>query len=245
MTDLILAQSGKAIEEIRKNFWYDGEILESGSPRADIFFNISKELIDNIKSRLGVPSNKKMLLYAPTFRNNPEDNLSACRLDFDRLLKVIEKKFGGEWVALIRFHPNVARHNLTARLVTLSDKILDATHYPDMQELLAASDVLITDYSSTVVEFMLMHKPIFLYTKDIKTYPKERELKQVYFDLPFARNRTEAELFDCIKRYDAAAIRGRVDKFLAAFDSFDDGHASERVVDRIVEVIEGGRADFK
>ena len=237
LTDLMLSPSAKSTAEIPNLFWYDGEILESGIPRTDILFNAEQSLIDRVKSHFGVPPTNRIMLYAPTFRDKPEDNLSACRLDFDRLLKMLKKKFRGEWTLMIRFHPNVARYNLTEQLVALSDKILDATHYPDVQELIAASDMVITDYSGIALDFMLMHKPVFLYATDIDTYPKERGLKQSYFDLPLAHNRTEEELFSCIARYDEKVGRGRIDKFISTFNSFNDGHASTRVVDRIVEVI--------
>ena len=239
MTDLMLSASKRSTEEIRKNFWYDGEIMECGVPNNDILFNRPPDLIDKVKVQLGIPSTNKILMYGPTFRNKPEDNLSACRLDFNQMLEVVAKKFGGEWTLVMRLHPNVASLNLTTRLVTLSDRIVDATKYADTQELLVAADVLVSDYSGIMISFLAMRKPVFICAKDLDTYPKERGLKPFYFELPIEHNKTEAELFDCIAKYDEPTERARVDEFMSKIKSFDDGHASEHVVDRIVEVIDG------
>lgn len=237
ITDLILAGSEMGFDEIRRAFWYDGKILKSGLPRNDIFFNSTLETKSQIKANLGIPNSNQVILYAPTFRDNPAISLDVYKLDCNKLLEVMAKRFGGEWTALIRFHPNIARSNAFGALFTPSSNILDVTQYPDIQELIVASDVLISDYSSVISDFTISHKPVFIFAKDIDTYPEERGLKPIYFDLPYAINKTEEELFKCIESFDATVAESKAGKYLDYLRSYDDGHAAERVVEVIKSVI--------
>ena len=237
LTDLMLAASEEQFTEMRRAFWYDGEIMKSGLPRNDIFFNRSPEFINALKSRLNLPLDRKIMIYAPTFRDKPEDNIANCKINCRSLLEVLKKKFGGDWTILLRFHPNVSNLGLAQSMLDGSKDIIDVTSYPDPQELFVVSDMLISDYSSVIIDFMIMRKPVFLYARDFETYPKERGFKQLYFELPLARNRSEDELFECISQFDEKTTRAAFDTFTRKIGSFDDGHASERVVDRIVSVL--------
>ena len=134
---------------------------------------------------------------------------------------------------------------IAKNLYANSDDIIDVTKYPDPQELVVVSDVLITDYSSLIFEFMIMDKPAFIFAKDIETYPKQRELRPLYFELPPDKNRTESELFDCIKNFDYEAYKLKVKSFISKIGIYDDGHASERMVNVIKSVIEKDRPAAK
>ena len=237
ITDLMLVESQEQFEEFKRAFWYNGEILKCGLPRNDIFFNRTEKFIAGIKKSLNVPANRKIVMYAPTFRDNPAILANIYKLDAKRLAEVLKKKFGGKWLFLIRLHPNVAWVNLTDDLFGDAQNIINVSTYPDMQELLVVADILISDYSSVIYDSMILHNPTFIFAKDFDSYPKERGFKQLYFDLPFKINRTEEELFNCIETFDAAALEPKIKHFLNMVKPFDNGHASEEVVKKIKTVV--------
>ena len=239
ITDLMMVNTQEQFDEFRRACYYDGEILKIGLPRNDLFFKRDEKLIARVRKSLNVPPSSKIIMYAPTFRDNVSNMLDACRLDMKRLLKVMQKKFGGDWTLLMRFHPNVSA--LFEKNSFNSDKIINVTNYPDMQELILISDVLISDYSSVICDFMFCDKPVFIYAKDFDTYPTERGFKPLFFELPYKINKSATELFTCIENFDAAALKPKVQKFIDTVKPFDDGHASEKVVAIIKDVISGNR----
>lgn len=219
---------------MRRSFWYDGEILKSGLPRNDIFFRRDEKLIAQVRHLLGVPPENKIVMYAPTFRDDVAVTAEVCQLDAKKLLAVLERKFGGKWTMLMRHHPNVEQFFAKD---SFGDDVINATGYPDVQELILVSDVLISDYSGLISDFMIIGKPVFIYAKDFDTYPNERNFMPMYFKLPYQVNKSEAELFHCIETFDAAALEPKIKRFIDMVKPFDDGHASERVVERIKLVI--------
>ena len=239
MTDLMIASCQEQFDEFRRAFWYKGEILKCGLPRNDIFFNRSEELVANIRKTINIPADSQIIMYAPTFRDNPKILADVYKFDIEKLFKVLKKKFGGKWTLLMRFHPNVAATAFAKESFNGSENVINVTDYPDMQELILVSDVLISDYSSVIYDFMISDKPVFIFAKDYDTYPKERGFKQTYFDLPYKINRTEDELFTCIKTFNKTKSEPAIKKFLDDVKPFDTGHASAEVVKRIADVIEG------
>ena len=237
ITDLMLADSELGFEVMSQSFWYAGEIMKCGLPRNDIFFRRDDKIISRIRENLNVPAKNKIIMYAPTFRDNPAAFAEVYDFDAKRLLKTFEKKFGGKWTLLIRFHPNIAGTDFAQKFLAGSENIINVTNYPDMQELIIASDVLISDYSGVIYDFMLCGKPVFIFAKDYDDYPKERGFKQLYFDLPYKVNRTENELLNCIRTFNAKSLKSKIKRFMEVVKPFDNGHASEAVVARIKAVI--------
>ncbi len=230
ITDLMLADTQYGYNVMSKVFYYDGEILKVGLPRNDLFFQRDEKLIAQIRQVSGIPEGNKVIMYAPTFRNDPATTAAVCRLDTQRLLKVMRKRFGGDWTLLVRHHPNVAGYFVKE---SFGDNVINATAYPDIQELILIADVLISDYSGVICDFMFTGKTVFIYAKDFDTYPNERGFKPLYFELPYRVNRSEAELFADIKTFDAAALEPKVKQLIDKIQPFDTGHASEEVVKRI------------
>ena len=238
ITDLMLVSSDEQFDEFRRAFWYTGEILNVGLPRNDIFFRRDDDLVVRVRKTLHVPPENKIAMYAPTFRDDKSTS-DVYKFDAEKFLDALRKKFGGEWTLLVRFHPNVANTDF-AKQTFDGGKIVNATAYPDMQELIVVSDVLVSDYSSVIYDFMISSKPVFVLAKDFDAYTKERGFKQLYFDLPYKICRTEAELFDCVATFDEATVEPAIKKFLDNIKPTDNGHASEVVVDRIKAVVENG-----
>ena len=154
-----------------------------------------------------------------------------------KLKDVCQARFGGKWIVVVRLHPNVADK---AGMFEYGDDVVNGTRIDDAQRLSLAADILITDYSSIVEEFVIQRKPIFLYAPDLDEYvTKERQLRELYFRLPFPRCRTEEALQRAIADFDDKAYQTALGDFVERdYRVFDDGHASERVVDLIERLME-------
>ena len=117
-----------------------------------------------------------------------------------------------------------------------SDNLVPVTDYPDMQELMAAADVLVTDYSGSMFEFMLTGKPVFLLAKDLQEYlAEERELYFAFEDLPFPMAQNEKELAALISSFDSEEYGEKCRTFMDAIGMKDDGRGAEVIADVILE----------
>ena len=223
--DLILSGCKFSTEIFRRSFWYDGEILESGTPRCDVLLSPTDENRKKVRARYGIPAEEKLALYAPTFRQNRASDFQG--LDFNRLRAALEE--GGErWTVGARLHPNVLSDAACEGAVPMSD-------YSDMQELIAAADLLITDYSSCMFDMAIAGKPCILYVPDLEEYlEKERGLYFEIGSLPFPTAGNMEELVGVIRRFDRGEYQKRLGSFLDSIGSFEDGNAAKRVCEYIL-----------
>lgn len=231
MIDLMLSNSRFCTDMYRRAFWYEGEILECGSPRVDILFSCASDQKIQIKKKLGLQAEDHIILYAPTFR---KDKGTECyRIDFKRILEALSRD-GSEWKFAVRLHPNIADQ---ADFLQYDDDIMNATSYPDMYELMAVSDILITDYSSVMFEAGFVKKPVFLFATDIEDYKQDRNF---YFDLeqlPFPLATTNEELISRIEHFSKSEYEASVVEFNQSLGLKETGHASEKVAEWILQVI--------
>lgn len=230
MANLFLSNSTYCTEMYRRAFWYDGEILECGTPRCDQLFT------KNLKSKpihdyFQLNPNVKILLYAPTFRNNHQN---CYDIDFESLYRLLCKKFEEEIKIIVRMHPNISSLDYGFKF---NDYILNGTEYPDMYELLSECDMMINDYSSSMFEFSFLKKPIWLYATDIKEYKQNRGF---YFDLeelPFPIAKNNEELLKNIEEYDYTKYVDKLNVFLGRLGIKEKGIASKIVVAKILKKI--------
>lgn len=230
-TDYFLSNSKKETQEYIDNFWCECEILEVGFPRNDVLFQRNRDKIDSIKNSIGVKNGNKLLLYAPTFRDNYDT--SAYISDLNKLKHELDN-LGNKWTILVRLHPNAEKY---ANIYAYNEGCINVTSYPDMQELLLVTDVLITDYSSSMFDFSILNKPVFLYATDIKEYTEMRGLKTLYYSLPFSISTDEDNLIDNIRNFSAEVYKEKVDNYMKEYGNFDDGHATERVCELIKSLL--------
>ena len=226
--DLMISNSTRTTEIYRKAFWYHGEVFEYGSPRNDVLFSdyfLNKE---KVKKYFGI-RNQKIVLYAPTYRVNYR--IDEFRLNYEKMLQALEKKYSGEWVVLVRMHPS----NLcdADKVTKYSDKIKNASKYSNMQELLVASDVLITDYSSCMFDFATTRKPCFLYATDVEKYREERDYYFELEDLPFPLAENNEKLEENILNFDEEVYQKKLNELFEQVGLCETGHASEKVADYI------------
>jgi len=216
---------------IRGAYQYRGEVLECGLPRNDDLLDPDPAAAGRVKQALGIAPEKKVLLYAPTFRNS--HSLDLYDVDFPRLKAALERRFGGEWVILLRMHYYMAHKAMAAK----ADFLVNATDYPDMQELLLASDVLLTDYSSCMWDFSLMHRPCFLYARDIAEYRGERDFYTPIESWPFPLAADNDQLEQVIADFDEERYRAAVDRHHADLGSTESGTAARQCARRIAEFL--------
>lgn len=236
-SDLFLTASHFYTQVYRDSFFYEGEVMECGAPRNDVFFgdNTIKELV---YQKFGLASDKKILLYAPTFREIIANSYQKYDLDMKRILDALSQRFGGEYVLVYRFHHYLYAQGMPQNYFAGA---IDATYYPDIQELLVAADVVITDYSSLMWDFSLKRQPVFLYQNDDKEYENDRGFYSPVTEWPFPKAHTQDELVGVIKNFDNHAYKEDLNKFLHKYGSCDDGHAAERVVKRIMDEVNKDR----
>ena len=237
-TNAIVSGNIQFKEIIKQSFWLPKEctILEYGLPRNDIYFK-GDDFRDRLKKKMGFSLNDKILLYAPTFRDNMD--VACYNLDFRIIREILCQIDSMSWKIIIRLHPNISSKS---DMFQYDDNIINGSSYPDQQELNMISDVLITDYSSIMGDFILMKKPVFLYVPDLEKYSSlnnGRGLREMFYKLPFSLSSNQEELETCITIFDEAKYNGELGTFMKDYYcTFGDGHSSEHIVDYLKEVCE-------
>lgn len=232
MADLLISNSKYCTNFYKKYFWYDGEILECGCPRNDIIVNNDAKVIKKVKKYYKIKDDVKICLYAPTFR--ADGSLEPYNIDYSSLISELEKRFSGKWMLLIRLHPNISA--LAGNIKGYGENIINATDYPDMQELLVASDFMITDYSSCIFDYALSNKPALIYATDIEEYSKDRDFAIKIEDTPFPLARNNKELKKIISKFDIEKYKSNVDKFYNKMGIKETGKSSKKIADLIFEI---------
>lgn len=208
-----------------------GEIYKLGKPRDVVFYQPRKPFVEKVKSFYEIPSENNILLYAPTWRS---DKRCCCyNIDIKLLKKSLKKRFGGEWSILIKSHTNMKKKIFSA--LYDSEEVINATNYPDMQELLAASDILISDYSSCLPEFIISRRPSFIYAADLEKY--EDGFYYPLSTLPSPIAADNGELSDNILNFDYSEYKQKAENFLEFAGYSDDINSAKRIIDFILDKI--------
>ena len=173
----------------------------------------------------GIPENHKLLLYAPTFRADKKANTMG--MDFAALGEALKKRGDGEWTLGCRLHPNILED-------TQAENCVIMTKYSDMQELLCAANMLITDYSSCMFDMAIADKPCMLFVPDLMQYTSNE--RGLYFDieeLPFPIAQDMDTLCDTLIHFDETSYQKNLHCFMDQIGSYEDGKAAERVAQYI------------
>ena len=230
MTDVMISGCDFSKKLYENSFWYNGEVKKFGTPRCDVFFydDKMKKIKENVYNSLRINKKNKIILYAPTFRKG---NTYFEYPDFENILDNVENI-----VILVRFH-----HNSKVDFKTNNKKIINVTDYPDMQELLVACDLLITDYSSSMFDMLIAKKKCILYVPDYEEYLKTN--RDLYFklnELPFEKCHGSKELLENILNFDEKKYYENINEFSKKIKLYEDGKATLRVCSMIEEVISNG-----
>lgn len=222
--DHVVVGSEKMAEIFQESFGLGSEhMLRTGIPRTDFYFKLPSryDTLDSLKQTYPAMRRKKIILYAPTFRDDLLHS-SEIALDIDRLYKEIK----GEYVLLLRLHPAI-RGAFNNRY---PDFIIDVSDYPDIHHLLVVTDLLITDYSSIPFEFSLLGKPMIFFAYDLEIYREARGFWEDYETLvPGPVVRDTENLVDVIKEdsFDYEMIQS----FARQWNEYSDGESSKRLIE--------------
>ena len=216
------------LKELRK----ENIIIETGYPRNDLLFNYTENDVKKARNTVNITEDKKVILYAPTFRDNQHDGAGYVydtHIDFDRMREL----FGDEYIVLFRAHYFVASQFDFSKYEGF---IYNVSDYDDITPLYLITDILITDYSSVLFDFANLMRPMVFYMYDLEEY--ENEIRGFYFpasDLPGPIARTEEELFDVLNNIEMMSDRyaSKYKAFNEKFNYLDDGSAARRVVDEL------------
>ena len=227
--DLMICGNKFSKETIERAFWYNGKIIMTGTPKMDTYFDDQKKKNIRLKMRekYNIKDNEKVILYAPTFRNNK--NITEV-IDFHKL--------DDEFSKLKNFRCFVKLHPIDNSNILELKNIENVSSYSDIQDLVIMSDYLITDYSGCSFDSFYNKTPCLLYVPDYDDYiSKEREMYFNFHELPFQMFSNIDDLINGIIVFDYNNYINKIAEFANRIGLYEDGHASERVADIIDRVI--------
>lgn len=202
----------------------ENKLLPIGMPRNDIFFNPDKvkEANEKVRNFYNIKTENLFVLYAPTFRGVLQNSFFKEDLNFNDLIKPFEEKFNKKVTFAFRGHYSLKNNSST-------NFQIDASDYPDMQELLCAADILITDYSSSMWDFSLTKKPVFIYANDLQEYINNRGFYNPPEEWGFPIAQTIDEFINAIASFNENEYKTNIDTMHKKFGSFDQGTASKSI----------------
>lgn len=233
--DFVVSPNAYTTEIMRRAYTIEGDMLESGYPRNDVFHAPDRDArAARVRERLGLPAGKKVVLYAPTWREDQRHASKLYKLDLRIDLAAAQAELGHDHVLLFRKHPRVHDNVPGAG----RGFVWDVTRYPDIADLYLVADVLVSDYSSVFFDFAHSGKPMLFFTYDLEHY--RDTLRGLYFDIttraPGPLLETSEDLVKAIRGIDVVAseYRQKYARFVRDFCEPGDGLATARVVDRML-----------
>ena len=232
--DLLLSPNAASTPRLRQAFRYGGEVLESGYPRNDLLTSPAAQVLRaKVRADLEVPDAAIVVLYAPTWRDDEAfaDGHPDIPLALD--LEVFRRELGEDHVLLVRTHNMVTGRSAIAT----TPGVHDASYHPDVRDLYAAADVLLTDYSSAMFDFAITGRPIVFYAYDLDRF--QSSVRGFYFDFvpdaPGPVVNTSEQVVDAIRRLpDLKATHTEAyRRFRAHYTALEDGRATQRVLERL------------
>ncbi|WP_167955787.1 bifunctional glycosyltransferase family 2 protein/CDP-glycerol:glycerophosphate glycerophosphotransferase [Anaerosporobacter faecicola] len=233
--DYLVSANYFSSKVFRSAFMYDKEMLEFGYPRNDILYAPDKEEKSiALKKKLGIPLDKKTILYAPTWRDDEFYGSGQYKFELKLDLRKMKQELGEEYVVLLRTHYYIADSLDTTGV---EDFAFNLSKYDDIAEIYLISDLLITDYSSVFFDYANLQRPMLFFTYDLEKY--RDVLRGFYIDMleeiPGPLLYTSDEVLNAIKDIDhiKEEYSERYNVFYEKFCSLDDGHASENVAETV------------
>ncbi|XXO39321.1 CDP-glycerol glycerophosphotransferase family protein (plasmid) [Lactiplantibacillus plantarum] len=238
--DALVSPNDYSTQIFRSAFGFKNQILKVGYPRNDELINSSPEDVTALKQQLGIPLDKKVVLYAPTYRDNQFAEKGKYTFELPFSLADFRERFGQDAVLILRMHYLISN---ALDVSDYSDFVYDLSSYPNISDLYLVSDLLITDYSSVFFDYAYLQRPILFYPYDYHLY--KDELRGFYLDyekdLPGKIAQNEADLLDNVEEFlqrPDMSQDPQFQKFYGRFCAINDGLASFKVVNYVVHQIE-------
>ena len=225
---------------LRQALGFGGEVLESGSPRNDALTSPDRgKTAERVRRALRLPEGKRVILYAPTWREHLARHRGGFAMDQRIDLEHARRELAEDQVLLVRGHSRVVEAVPGAD----DDFVRDVSAYPDATDLLLAADVLVTDYSSLMFDFAITRKPMLFFGYDLERFREDSGGFYLDFErrAPGPLLRTSAELVRALRDPDRATApyQDAYRWFRGTFCDLDDGRAAARAVDRMLELAAG------
>lgn len=235
--DYLVSPNNYSTEIFKSAFWFNKTFLNEGYPRNDILYNKNNNKdIEKLKDKIGVPKGKKIILYAPTWRDNEFYAKGKYKFNLQLDLDKLQKELGEDYIIILRMHYLVATQMDISEFEGFA---YDMSFYNDIGELYLISDLLITDYSSVFFDYANLKRPILFYTYDIDMY--RNALRGFYINMeeevPGPMLQTTNEIIDTIHNIEEISEKYS-QKYRLFYDKFckwDDGQASKRIVERVLK----------
>lgn len=229
--DFLISPNAYSSNIFKRAFGYDGEILEMGYPRNDILYtkNNPSEIFQ-LKQKLNIPFDKKVILYAPTWRDDEFYQSGKYRFELQLDLEKLKQEISKEYIIILRLHYLITEN---LNLEKYTNFAFDFSNYNDINELYLISDILITDYSSVFFDYANLKKPILFFTYDLDKY--RDKVRGFYFNIethaPGPIVKDTDQVLEEIKRINSGQhqLSPSFEKFYQKFCYLEDGHATERV----------------
>lgn len=211
-----------------------GIVRDIGVPRTDIYFDEAFKASSRKKALEVFPgiTKRKIILYAPTFRGN---NLRSSYFNLNMDPAVLEQALGSRYALVLKLHPLICKSGFTATMAeAYKDFVFDATYALTPEEALCAADILVTDYSSILFEYLLLERPIISYIYDISRYTADRGFFYPYEETapgPYVYN--QMELIEKLQNVEQWFDVDRIRRFRQEFMAACDGHSTQRIYDYI------------
>ncbi|MEN1937222.1 CDP-glycerol glycerophosphotransferase family protein [Paenibacillus sp. 102] len=235
--DYLLSPSAYATEKFKSAFQFEKEIVEVGYPRNDYLYTHNHSAyIKEVKKKLNLPLDKKVILYAPTWRDDQFDETGKYTFDLQLDLSYLQENLGKDYIVLLRMHYLVMSD---FHLSKYEQFAYDVSKHIDINELYLLADMLITDYSSVFFDYANLRKPIIFYTYDLASY--RDKLRGFYFqfgeEAPGPLVMTTEEVVAAVRAIEQDCL---TKQFAATYEDFynrycytEDGQSSKRVVEKI------------
>lgn len=237
--DYMLAQNQYSADIFKRCFAFRKQMLTYGYPANDILYNASEKDIEKLKEKFNLPTDKKIVLYAPTWRDDNFLKKGYYQMKMQLDLDMMKEALGDDTIVLLRMHYLIMN---SIDIEGYQGFAYDFSGDYDIQELYLVSDVLITDYSSTMFDFANLKRPIIFFTYDIDDY--RDSLRGFYFDFekeaPGPIVKTTAQVISSLQNISSwrKAYKEKEEAFYQKFNHIDDGKAAKRVLDTILAVKE-------
>lgn len=230
--DYMIISSEYLAEKFKSAFHLEErQLLRTGMPRSDVFFQ-KNNLYEDIREQYGLSKDIKIVLYAPTYRNDTYELLDEK--DIKKVLSALQERFGGEWVFFMRTH----YFDKDKHYKFIAERLYDCNDYYDTQELLCAMDVLITDYSSMLWDFSLLERPCFCFAKEPEQYARnERDFYIPYNEWPYPKSKNSEELVYAIRAFLQREYSQQVKKFMKRLCGYEKGVSTKSVVKKLKTII--------
>ena len=233
--DYLVSPNAYSTEIFRRAFQFDRAMIESGYPRNDYLYQMNHiEEIERLKQKMGIDVDKKVILYAPTWRDNQFYRKGEYKFDLEIDLDRFQEEFGDTHVIILRMHYLIAE-NLD--IEAYKGFVYDFSKYEDIRDLYLVADYLITDYSSVFFDYANLQRPMLFFVYDIEDY--RDNLRGFYFDFekkaPGPLVKESEQLLQEIKKIEDNGFHPskKFEAFVDRFCYLEDGHASERVVNAV------------